>query len=765
MSSVTDIPTNKRTPSMDSAFKKNIVECSKDFVSKECYRTITRKNGSEIITYSNGKITLTKLAPALDGKNSTSEVTSKITFQPVEILLNQSEELLCAYDEKNVWAFTLNKEGSKINFTVTYKVELGLVKNEKVLQAIFNNVSKYQAELVILTTNEIKSFNLNVSLKVPTQRFDFKKEYEKNVSTSKSSNFDFDSSIVDPVSICFASSSIHPDFKSGSNNSPQNDITLFLLTSDASIYKIYPFFPSELSVSKEWLTDLFDSTTILFKSFDNEIEQSTLLSSVKVAAILAQSSNSESIYIRKELPLIYQRGKVTGPITIETFPEDLYSFNAIKLLSLPNDIMVIVFDFGIVVFNRNTSCRMIFENQSVEPDDKLLLLDSIMFSPNNGTICTAQIHPVSHDSIFVTASNGSLIQIDFSQWMDSLSSGLETGDLSEFTKLCESGQLPTEILSLNKMYLPNEIETKSEVPLRSHENNIWFAWNTREVYVMVLKAGSPEILSTSLISKAIDTVDDNIENEEFIKKNGSDSESLKSEYKSLLVGEFKTTVLPQVQTALSKITEINNAMTKFPTTVLNEQSTTATELKTVHTLTELASSGQLILFRILSLLSRRLKLMSMEYHNQINTYHSIILRKEKVLSDFFRLKTAFAESADRQNKLVVKMSKLMSNTELLESKNNMKSISISYQENAYFRELARIRDFVIRKETELEQLNGMLSDVRNAEMGVLFKNKEEVLKDFNNKKSLEALKQNLEIQSTFISHLCERLNEIKLVEL
>jgi hypothetical protein len=744
---------------MESAFKEKFIERSEDFIFKDVYRTLTRKNGSEIITCLDNRIILTNLNANLNDESATIELVTDIPFEPIEMIMNKCEQLVCIYDQEHIWAFSLNNEGSNINFSVTYKLDISLAKNEKVLQTIFNNVSRYQSELVVLTTNEIRAYSLNVSLDVPLLRYDFKKEYESN-SITNNFDFDFDSSIVDPVSICFASANFQSNSKSNIHNNPQDDITLFLLTSDASIYKIYPFFPYELSVSKEWLTDLFDSTTLLFKSSDDDSEQVKLLSSVKISAILSQSKNPQNINIKKELPSIYQNGKITGPLIIDTFSEDLYAFNAIKLLSLPNDIVAIVFDHAIVLFNRNSSYRMIFQNQDFTPDDNLLSLDTIIFDTKQGSVLTAFPHPVTQTSIFVITSNDSLIQIDFSKWMDVLSNGIDTGDLSEFSKLCQSEKLPTEVFALLKMHLPDEKENDSDVVYKTHENNVFFAWNTREVYAMVLKSGDPDILSTILVRSAVD----NDEDFDTDSNDSNDTSSAKTEaqYELLLVGEYKNEVFPQVKLALSKISEINNAMVKFPTTVLNEEKTTTTDLKTVHSLTELASSGQLILFRVLSLLSRRLKMMTMEYHNQINTYHCVMLKKEKIISDFFKLKTAFFEASKRQEKIMTKMSKIMADTELLESKSNTKSISISYQENAYFKELARIRDFVVRKETELEQLNNLVNNVKSLELSFLLKNKEEVLKDFSSRKSLESLKQNLEVQSTFIGHLTERLNELNL---
>lgn len=746
---------------MDTFFKNSIINHSKEFTAGGFYRTITRKNGSEIITVANGKITLTRLN-ADKTKTSQTDITNNLPFEPIELVLNECEQLLCVYDQTNCWLFSLNKEGSTINFTVSYKVSLDLDENETVLQVLFNNVSKYQSEIVILTTAEIKAYNINMSLKSPVLRYNFKKEYERNMS---SNTYDFTESIIDPVSICFASCPPNSAFEfeslgEFSGNTPQNDLTLFLLTSDASVYQIFPFFPYELSVTKEWLEDLFDSTSLIFKSTSDNVEQFKLMASIKVAALLSKATNPGSIVINNTLPSIYRKGKITGPLSMESFPEDLYAFEAIKLLPLPNSLLIIVFNHTVVVFNRSSKATMIFEGQHIEVSDSFLLLDSIIFNANDGTISTAITHPVTRDSIFVVSSNGSLLQIDFSQWIEALNIGLSTGDLSEFSKLCQSERLPTEVITLGKMNLPKEKPLKTEVTLRRHENSIWFSWNTRDVYAMVIKANTLDVLSMFLVSTTKESSDkqEDFGETEHTKENEKEKE--RKEYKPSLVGQFSRDILPQINVSLAKITEINSFMQKFPSTILNEKTATASELKTVHELSELVSSGQLILFRVLSIISDRLRLMTTEYHNQINTYHQIVLEKEAIIGKFFRLKAAYSDAIDRQRQLTSRLVKIMSDVEKLESTNTMKNVSISYQENAYFKELARIRDFTVKKESELEAVKDFLANIKSAEVGVLLGNKEAVLKNFENRRSLDILKRQLETQNTFVEYLVDQLTKL-----
>lgn len=155
-------------------------------------------------------------------------------------------------------------------------------------------------------------------------------------------------------------------------------------------------------------------------------------------------------------------------------------------------------------------------------------------------------------------------------------------------------------------------------------------------------------------------------------------------------------------------------------------------------------------------------MLSVEYHQQLTAYHTVMMKKEKILQNYLKLKNAFLEAKERQDQLLVKMAKVMNNTEILEAKGNMKSVSISYQENAYFKELSRMRDYVIRKERELKELNELVSNVKNAEDSVLLKNKEELLNDYHNRRSLAVFRQNLASQKVFIDTLVERINSFQL---
>lgn len=725
------------------AFKDLIKNHSKAFYHLKPYKTVTRKNGSEIITVCDGKILITMLGSSPE---STIELASELPFEPIEVVMNESEQLLCVYDNKNVWVYTLNEEGSFIDHTIKYKIDCLLDNDDNILQVIFNNISKYQSEIVVLTTKKIVAYDINQSFMHRVIPFCMAKIFDA-----------LDSQVIDPVSICFASAYTNPLY-GNTNNNPQNDLTLFLLTSDASLYKIYPFFPNELCVSRQWLTDLFDSTTMVFNSIDDEQAQTEYMASLEITALLCKAEDPESIQVSNLIPKALRKAKLSGPICIEVFPDELYSYNAIKLLSLPNDIIAIVFDEAVALFSRSVCFKMIY-SKKIETDESLQLLDTVFINPEQGSILTATLHPVTSDSIFLSASNGTILQLDFSSWTSSLTKGLETGDLSEFVDLCENEGLPTSVVNLGKTIVKDEQKSLISYPVRSHENNIFFAWSATDVYSMFPKQGSEDVVSVVQVSSNINR---NVQTEDVNEKKIDIADENK--YHSLLVGTFDVEVLPQLQKSVAKIAELNQAVRKLPTTIIDEKKASIDDLKMTHQLVDLVSAGQLILFKTVTLLSNRLKMMVLEYQNQINSYHQVILKKDKIIKNFLKLKAAYAKITDKQDQLLVRLASAVKNTEILESKTNSKSVSISYQEHSYFRELARMKDFVLRQEAELQRLKNLLDDVKNAEVSIIKSKRAEALNSFGSKKTITSLKRQLEEQEVFISHLSDKLKVLAAVQ-
>ncbi|TID23843.1 hypothetical protein CANINC_003135 [Pichia inconspicua] len=719
-------------------FKDAIEKHSYAFYHSKPFRTLTRKHGSEIITVSDGKIILTVLGLPEGDNRSTIELASDLTFDPIEIVMNESEQLLCVYDNKNIWVYTLNEEGSLIDHTIKYKINLFLESDDHILQVIFNNVSKYQSEIVALTTKKIMAYDINQS------------SLHRVIPFSMATIFDaFDCQVIDPVSICFASA-----YTEGTKNNPQNDLTLLLLTSDASLYKIYPFFPNELCVSRQWLTDLFDSTTMVFNSIEDEQIQTEFMDSLEITALLYKAEDPQSIRVKSLIPRNLREAKIAGPICIEIFPDELYSYNATKILPFPNDIIAVVFDQAIVLFSRAVSLKMIC-SKKIETDESIQLLETIFINSEQGSILTANIHPVTFDSLFVLASNGAILQLDFSLWMSSLTKGLETGDLSEFIELCQNERLPTDVINLGKTNIIEEKKSLVSYHVRSRENNLFFAWSTTDVYCMYAKQGKNDVVTVVQVSSTTDTgVDEDDKTQD--TKDSSDTRK----YRSLLVGTFDVEVLPQLQKSLAKIAELNQLVRKLPTTIIDEKKATVDDLKLTHQLVDLISTGQLILYKTVTLLSNRLKMMVLEYQNQINTYHQVLLKKDRILKNFLKLKATYSKICDKQDQLLVRLANAVKNTEILESKSNSKSLSISYQENAYFKELARMKDFVLRQESELQSLTDLLNDVKNAETSIINSRRLEVINSSGSKRTIESLKRQLEEQGVFISHLSDKLRAL-----
>ncbi|OWB72308.1 hypothetical protein B5S31_g2015 [[Candida] boidinii] len=281
-------------PSFSTPLFNNIAEKSDYLVTSNDYVTITRSNGSESITISDREISVIDIGEELNGK-TIIKLDLKLTFDPKSLVFNKTEDLLVIYDDLNINILGLNFTNNKIekNSVKLFNLNSNLLKDEKIIQVIWNNISKSCSELLILTKYSIKVFDVLESFVAPIKLFhlngldppaeettpisseagneaELEEEPIDDIPLNETTVLDFnevEALIQDPVSICFGSSL---DDKCN----PKGDLTLFLLTSDSSIYKIFPFLPSTLSVTHKWTNTLFDYTSIKVMNASKKIKES-----------------------------------------------------------------------------------------------------------------------------------------------------------------------------------------------------------------------------------------------------------------------------------------------------------------------------------------------------------------------------------------------------------------------------------------------------------------------------------------------------------
>ncbi|GMF09040.1 unnamed protein product [[Candida] boidinii] len=159
-------------PSFSTPLFNNIAEKSDYLVTSNDYVTITRSNGSESITISDREISVIDIGEELNGK-TTIKLDLKLTFDPKSLVFNKTEDLLVIYDDLNINILGLNFTNNKIekNSVKLFNLNSNLLKDEKIIQVIWNNISKSCSELLILTKYSIKVFDVLESFVAPIKLF------------------------------------------------------------------------------------------------------------------------------------------------------------------------------------------------------------------------------------------------------------------------------------------------------------------------------------------------------------------------------------------------------------------------------------------------------------------------------------------------------------------------------------------------------------------------------------------------------------------
>lgn len=725
---------------LEALIRKNSVK----FVPKESYLTLTRKNGQEVVTVVNKTVVITNLLKG-DVEESSIKLDKQVPFEPLAMIMNLSEECLCLYSEKEIAMTFLKPIGSKITTNSVTNIHL----DESIIQVVFNNVSKFQTEIVVLTNKSIQTFDINHSNVSPVQTYPLISGSKFNSSFYSS---DSTTTIVDPVSICFQPS-----------EDPKGDLTLMLLTADSSLYSIYPFFPNELSVSDEWLTQFSTYNSLLVQSTQNPENYSKYTTGFKIASLLQQ--NQKSCIISKVLPEKYQKGKVSGPLVITPFPDELYEFDARKIIPLKDDIISVLFDGCIIALNYQSSDLMTFHGQSFESDDKFLLIDAqILDSKKFGKLIDATSHPVSKDSVFAITNDDKdykLFEVDYSKWLPLLTNDRE----DEFIEVVKQG-IPTTVLHLDDIFIPSrncKIGESSKAGLigESNQQNIGtvftlaerncnkltFIWNSRSVYLITLN--EPDGTNITLVSALAeynrndDKLDQPAEQEDKV------SDDLK--YKTKL--PKSDGLIPEIKRAKTILNELLSSLNTIKPRVLDIDEADVEDLQTILDIADLTTKGQLVLFKTLACLSNRLRDMSLEYHQQINGMHTLLMKKKITLQTCKENKSKFEKLMEKQMDLKEKYGKLNGGINNMYNSIRCEYLSISKEERIYFNELQKMDILVKEKTKQEEEIRQMLQKLENAELNSIAEGCNNIMDDPQSQLKLGLLKKNLEDKGQFINYL------------
>lgn len=686
------------------------------------YLTFTRHTGLEVVTVTGRTVKITEIAT-----KSSHTLDVDLEFDPTALSVNGNESLLCLYNETSCHVLTLNEPGSTVNYTTVFKLLINFKPEERIIETHFHNVSKFQSELVLLTNYRLIAYDLNSSTTEPSQIYNFG-------SSNPNNTFDTDFLLVDPVSFTFGSGSV------------VGDLTLFLLTSDFSIYVIYPFLPRRLSVSKQWLENLFDYTSLLSNlRYGSQIESldAQYIKALRLAALLKQSSGEVDTQI--ELPREYQRSKISGPLPISSFLEELYYQSALKLFPLAHGLLAVVLDHGVVILDYEDGGIAIFANDTETAPGKFCVLDAVIFAEKGHSICTGILSPDS-TGLLLTTSEPGLAYVNFAKWLKPLNEGIAKGDVSEFNSSRTASPLPTTVTPLGAIshQSPKSLSVMArdddDVPFSSLNNLVWLVWDTTQCYAVA--PGATGLSVHELYEK---------------EEKSDDLEPVPTEVKEYnvqLKGRYSDEVGRQLARTEKLVIDIQNKLAGFSGHGLNPDS--VQDLELVKDAEIVTSTGVISLFGDLMCLSRRLTQQKAELKNQVSTLQSVQLSLEG--------KTAKqAEQVSRLNGIVATQDKLEARLSAIADKcsqivgNRNTSKDLSRDEVARVKYLNSVRGFVLKKQKELDLVSEKIKNVgTDSDLVVVPKDQEATLN------ALRAFKKNLEARDRVTRSLVKEFSKCRI---
>ncbi|SCV05190.1 LANO_0H02036g1_1 [Lachancea nothofagi CBS 11611] len=259
-----------------------------------------------------------------------------VDFKPiqdyVEVVLNSSGTLLCLHNSQELQILTLDKNSNQPN---EYKIPA----SAGVKQVLWHPNARLDSCLVVLTaSDEICMFEL------------LSDDYTKptTVLNSSAAKYGMGSIIRDITSMSFSS----------------DGMSLYLLNTSegADVYSLYPFLPSDATLSEETIKYSFHKALLQYQELTDgdsselkrratkQLQFSSKLNSQLQDHIKGRSDSSAlDLTISKAL----RNSAIQGPYTINPFPESLYLATAVQLETLKfgehTELVLITFDDGTIL--------------------------------------------------------------------------------------------------------------------------------------------------------------------------------------------------------------------------------------------------------------------------------------------------------------------------------------------------------------------------------------------------------------------------------
>ncbi|KAG7765667.1 hypothetical protein KL931_004318 [Ogataea haglerorum] len=633
---------------------------------------ITRSTGQEIISIEERKIKITNLA------SGSHYLDNVLEFSPTRLCLSPNDDLLCLYDTTHCTVVSLDEPGSKIGHAIAYSININLQHKENIVQIIFNRLSQFGAELVVLTTDAIYNFDLGSSLTKPTHTYWLR----TGAPLARAHSVD----VIDPVSLAFGSNT--------DTVNPRGDLTLLILSSDSSVYKIYPYLPANIAVSSEWLGALFDYAS--FKYNASGADDLSTVSMLKFASLLSQS-NGHVRTISKALPSNLSRGKLVGPLSIQPFPDELYEQDALKLIPMENDMFCVVYNKALAVLFDDQDQPMAFDGQRA-PDAAgiVRMVDCALFGSK--TIIGGMLLPNKPTSVLLTSSESDLLHVDFADWWNVLADSIASNDLSAVRDLLKT-ELPTRVTSLGKVRLPETASTSEPdsfqytIAHATAEHRIAYIWSYSHSYAFANSAVF-EVCAPAQPSAALDT--------ELVPQD------VYEKYEALDLNRQLTAT----KVTLAKIQKQLYAMNS------NQPLTADTkDLMSLYKARELITTGLIAVFNDVALSNRKLQQMRSQFLVQIATLNEAKLNRQDRLKRYNSSKRKLEALAGKQAELQKRICELAATKEKLEMETlNHANAALSSKEQAYVKQLERLQKLIAEKQNDFRAVQEYVESLKDMEV-------------------------------------------------
>lgn len=230
-----------------------------------------------------------KTAPLMAGRNTYKLVeTGGPLFAITDLVLNQAESLLAVVGEKNITVVDLKQGPDFASSSAVWNAfSLSLGPFDQVKSVKWHPASTRNFELVVLTSSKILLFDVVLSLSEPLCTVD--------VST-----------LTGATSIAF-----------GSNENLAGAITLYISTSNGSIYAVYPFLSkdSKIKASKLLVLQYVTECRAMVEAVESEFPPVSILSDPRASALLSHHRFAQDL--QKQL---------SSPLNAEAEPSDILQF-------------------------------------------------------------------------------------------------------------------------------------------------------------------------------------------------------------------------------------------------------------------------------------------------------------------------------------------------------------------------------------------------------------------------------------------------------